>query len=108
MEQSLYWYIGSLYKRASTYSTALTREQVGRKVLFPPCLIPSSTITNKDNLTKENRKIRQSLNENEYQESIISKVRITNLSQHVTITTANTIHRYPRGKDQNEYKFTAC
>ena len=102
MEQSLYWYIGNLCKLASTYSTALTREQVARKVLFPPSLISYSTITNKDNLTKENGRIKQLLKENVYQESIISKVRITNLSQHVLVTTANAIQKYPRGRDQNE------
>ena len=108
MEQSLYWHIVSLCKLTSTYNTTLTRKQVLRKVLFPPCLIPYSTITNKDNLTKENGRIKQSLKENGYQESIISKVRINNLSQLVTVTTANAIHRYPRGRDQNEYKFTLC
>ena len=33
-----------------------------------------SIITNKDDLTKENVRIKQSLKENEYQESIISKI----------------------------------
>ena len=39
-----------------------------------------STITNKDDLHKENAKIKQKLKENGYQESIISKIfrRITN------------------------------
>ena len=40
-----------------------------------------SIITNKDNLAKENAKIKQVLKENRYQKSIISKIfkRITNI-----------------------------
>ena len=65
-----------------------------------------SIITNKDDLHKENTRIKQVLRANRYQESIISKIfkRITNnhsLSQQLTQS-----HRYPRGRDQNEHKFT--
>ena len=35
----MYWYIGSLHKLTNTYTTALTTNQVARKVSFPPCLI---------------------------------------------------------------------
>ena len=41
MENSLYWYKGSLHILSNTYSTALTTKQVARKVLFPHCLIES-------------------------------------------------------------------
>ena len=34
-----YRYIGSLHIVTNTYTTALTTQQVARKVLFPPCLI---------------------------------------------------------------------
>ena len=51
--------------------------------------------------------MKQVLKENVYQESIISKIfkRITNnhsLPQSQQLTQA----RYPRGRDQNKYKFT--
>ena len=39
IERSLYWYIGSLSTLTNTYTTALTTNEVVRKVLFPPCLI---------------------------------------------------------------------
>ena len=84
MKQSLYWNVGSLCTLANTYSTALTYEQVAGKVLFPPCLILYSIITNKYDLTKKNGRIKQLLKENGHQESIISKSRITNLSWHVS------------------------
>ena len=66
-----------------------------------------SIITNKDDLHKENARIKQVLKENGYQESIINKIfrRITNnhsLPQSQQLTS----HRYPRERDQNKYKFT--
>ena len=74
MERSLYWYTGSLRKLADTYNTALSTKQVVRKVLFPPCSIKRIplSITNKDDLTKENARIKLVLNANGYQESIFS------------------------------------
>ena len=43
----LYWYIGSLRILTNTYTTALDNKQVGRTVLFAPCItehIPLSPI----------------------------------------------------------------
>ena len=54
----------------NTYSTAITTKQVVRKVLLRTC----SIITNKDDLTKVNARIKQVLKENGYQEGIISKI----------------------------------
>ena len=57
------------------YYISHTIKQVARRVLFPPCLIRAySIITNKDDLNKENARIKQVLKENEYQKSIISKI----------------------------------
>ena len=67
-------YIGYLHILTNTYTTALTTKPVARKVLFPPCLKAYSIITNKDDLHKENVRIKQVLNRNGYQESIISKI----------------------------------
>ena len=85
MERSLYWYIGSLHILTNTYTTALTtaltNKQVARKVVVS-CLFNRaySIITNKDDLHKENTRIKQVLKDNGYQESIIDKIfrRITN------------------------------
>ena len=52
-----------------------------------------SIITNKDDLHKENARIKQVLKENGYREI-------------ASVTTTNASHRYPRGRDQNKYKFT--
>ena len=73
MERSLYWYIGGLCILTNIYTTALTNKQVARKVLFSPCLI-EHIITNRDDLYKDNTRIKQVLKENGYQESIISKI----------------------------------
>ena len=64
-----------------------------------------SIITNKDDLHKENARIKQVLKENGYQESIINKIfrRITQLA---SVTTTKASQRYLRGRDQNKYKFT--
>ena len=51
--------------------------------------------------TKISARIKQVLKENGYQESIISKI-----FKLVSVTTANSSHRYPRERNQNEYKFT--
>ena len=64
-----------------TYTTALTTKQVARKVLFSSLFNRAySIITNKDDLHKENARIKQVLKENGYRESIINKIfrRITN------------------------------
>ena len=47
------------------------------------------------------------LRENGYQESIISNIfkRLTK-QQLVLVITRNISHKYTRGRDQNEYKFT--
>ena len=50
MEKSLYWYIGNLRILTNTYTTTLTTKQVARK---------DSIITNKDDLYKENARIKQ-------------------------------------------------
>ena len=80
MEGSLYWYIGSLRKITNRYITALTTKQVAMKVLFPPCLTEHTPLSPIDDSAKESAKIKQVLQENEYQESFISKIfkRITN------------------------------
>ena len=63
----------------------------------------NSIITNKDDLTKENARVKQMLKDNGYQESSICKIftRIAN----PCLTTTNRSHRYPKGR-KNEYKFT--
>ena len=43
-------------------------------MLFPPCLIEHIPLSNKDDLYKEITKIKQMLQENGYQENIISKI----------------------------------
>ena len=66
-------------------------------MLFPPCLIEHIPVsTNKDDLYKENARIKQVLKENGYEESIISKTftRITNnhsLAQSQQLTQATKI-----------------
>ena len=66
-----------------------------------------SIITNKDDLHEENARIKEVLKENGYQESIISKIfkRITN-NHSLPQLQQQTQAAYPRGRDQNEYKFT--
>ena len=90
MERSLFWYIGNPRILTNTYTTARTTKQVESIVssLFNRSY---SIIANKDDLTKENAKIKQVLKENRYQESI-------------SVTTTNTSRRYQN--DQNGYKFT--
>ena len=74
MCRCLYLYIGSLRILTNMYNTALATKQVGRRVLFPPFLIEHIFITNKDDLCKENVRIKQVLKENGYHKSIISKI----------------------------------
>ena len=81
MERSLYWYIGSLqntdqYLNYSSHHQTSCKESV-LSSLFNRAY---SIIRNKDDLHKENARIKQVLKENGYQESIISKIfrRITN------------------------------
>ena len=67
-------------------------------------------ISNKNDLTKENARIKEVLKENGYQKNIISKIfkRITNnlfqITQLVSVTTINAIYKCPRGCDENKYK----
>ena len=77
MKRSLYWYIGSLRILTNTYTTALSTKQV---VVSSWLNSSYSIITNKDDLTKENARIKQVLKENGYQQSFIIKVfkKITN------------------------------
>ena len=42
---SLYWYIGSLRIPTNTYTTALTTKQVAKKILFSPCLIEHTLLS---------------------------------------------------------------
>ena len=63
----------SLHILTNTYTTALTTKQVARKVLFPPCLIAYSIITNKDDLHKENARIKQVLKENDIEKALLIK-----------------------------------
>ena len=81
MEKSLYWYIGSLHILTNTYTTALTHQTSCKESVVSSLFNRAySIITNKDDLHKENARIKQVLKENGYQESIISKIfkRITN------------------------------
>ena len=63
---------------------------------------------NKDDLTKENARIQQVLKENRYQGNIISKMfpRITNSHSLSQSQQQNASHKYSKGKDRKEYKFT--
>ena len=83
MERSLYWYVGSLHILTNTVVSSFFNRAY-------------SVITNKDDLHKENARIKQVLKENGYQESIINKVfrRITNnhrLAQSQQLTQATDI-----------------
>ena len=55
-----------------TYIKTFTTKQSVRIVLLPPYL--NDVTTNKDDLKKENTRIKQVLNENGYQESITRKM----------------------------------
>ena len=78
MERSLYWYIGHTdqYLHFSSHHQTSCKESVVSSFFNRAY----SIITNKDDLHKENARIKQVLKENGYQESIISKIfkRITN------------------------------
>ena len=76
----MYCYIGSLRILASTYTTALATKQIARKVLFLPCLIEHIPLSQIKMTYTKNARIKQVLQENGYQESIIGKIfkRITN------------------------------
>ena len=82
MERSLYWYIGSLHILTNTCTTSLTTKQVAMKVLY-------SIITNKDDLHKENIRIKQVLKENGYQESIFNKIFEFNLQDKIFLILVN-------------------
>ena len=76
MKRSLYWYIGSLRILTNSYTTTSCKESVVSSLFNSAYFI----IINKDDLYKENARIKQVLKKNGYQESIISKIfkRITN------------------------------
>ena len=76
----MYCYIGSLRILANTYTTALATKQIARKVLFLPCLIEHIPLSQIKMTYTKNARIKQVLQENGYQESIIGKIfkRITN------------------------------
>ena len=78
MERSLYWYIGHTDQclHFSSHHQTSCKESVVSSFFNRAY----SIITNKDDLHKENARIKQVLKENGYQESIISKIfkRITN------------------------------
>lgn len=58
----------------NTYTTPLNTKQVVRNVMFHFLFCrPYSIITNKDNLNKKTSRVKQVLQKNVYQESIISK-----------------------------------
>ena len=78
--ESEYWkdlcvdlYIGSLSILTNTYTTSLTAS-CKESVVSPLFNRVNSIITNKDHLYKENARMKQVLNENGYQERIISKM----------------------------------
>ena len=63
-------------------------------------------LSHKDNLTKENARIKRVLKKNEYQESIISKsLRELPTIAACLVNARHASHIYPRGRNQNEYKF---
>ena len=72
MERSQYWYIGSLQILANTYTTALTTKH--GNCCFLLFNREYSIITNKDELIKENARIKQVLKVTGYQQSNISKI----------------------------------
>ena len=77
MERSLYWYKGSLpILKLQPHHQTCCKEIV----VFSLFNRAYSIITNKDDLHKENARIKQVLKENGYRESIINKIfrRITN------------------------------
>ena len=75
MERSLYQHIGSLHILTITYTMTLTVKQVVKEIVVSALFNRAcSIITNKDDLTKENTRIKQVLKKNEYQENIISKI----------------------------------
>ena len=80
MERSLYWYIKPT--RTDQYLHYSSHHPTSCKEIAVSSLFNRtySLITNKDDLHKENGRIKQVLKENGYQESIISKIfkRITN------------------------------
>ena len=76
MKRYLYWYIGSLRILTNSYTATSCKESVVSSLFNSAYFI----IINKDDLYKENARIKQVLKKNGYQESIISKIfkRITN------------------------------
>ena len=128
MKGSLCWYIENLHILTSSHYQTSCKESVvsslfnrayfiitnkddlhkenNRRVVSSLFNIAYFIITNIDDVHKEKSRIKQVLKENGYQESIISKIfKNYQQSQLVSVTTTSASHRYPRGRDQNEYKF---
>ena len=102
--------MGSLHILTSTYTTTLITKQVVMKLVSSLFNRAYSIIISKDDFTydngKENARIKQALKENGCQESIISKIFKGITNNHSLPESQNSSHRYPRGRDQNEYEFT--
>ena len=128
MKGSLCWYIENLHILTSSHYQTSCKESVvsslfnrayfiitnkddlhkenNRRVVSSLFNIAYFIITNIDDVHKEKSRIKQVLKENGYQESIISKIfKNYQQSQLVSVTATSASHRYPRGRDQNEYKF---
>ena len=81
MERSLYRHIGSLHILTITYTMTLTVKQVVKEIVVSALFNRAcSIITNKDDLTKENTRIKQMLKKNEYQENISKIINSHSLS----------------------------
>ena len=82
MERSLYWYIGSLHILTNTYTIAHHQTSCKESVVSSLFNRAYSIITNKDDLHKENARIKQVLKENGYRESIVNKIFRRNTNNH--------------------------
>ena len=81
MERFLHWYIRRQHILTNTYARGLTKKTSCKESVASSLFNRAySIITNKDDLHKENARIKQVLKENRYQEGIICKIfrRITN------------------------------
>ena len=57
MERSLYWYMENLRILTNAYTTALTTEQVAKKMCFPPCLIEHIPLSHMQRTYTKNKAI---------------------------------------------------
>ena len=99
MERSLYWYIGSRQILTNTYTTTLDYHHTNYQESVVSSLFNRGhpIITNKDDLHKENARIKALL---------VKFLRELLKSKLASVTATNGSHRYSRGRDQNKYKFT--